>query len=190
MTTTETITLYTAQTQIVLDVIERDGVSRVKREYIQKKYSDQAWVFAQAYSFFAEHAPKYVPRPEGAESGIWCFLDWHLAIAGAGCILIELEVPRDQVILFDSRVWNKMLNLNYVGADEADEQAFEKRITNMGLKGPADAFSTAFYPTVKREILQSWQRLFDSAEGCPEKYLQAGLWELRREWIVSTRTPE
>jgi len=190
MTNAETIRLYTAQTQIVLDVIERDGVSRVKREYIQKKYGDQTWVFGQAYAFFAEHAPKYVSRPDGAESGIWCFCDWHLAIAGAGCVLIELEVPRDQVVLFDSRIWNRMLNLNYVGSSEKDEQAFEQRIANMGLKSSAEAFSTAFYPTVKREILQSWQRLFESAADCPEEYLQAGLWELRKEWIVSVRQPE
>ena len=183
----ETITLYTAQTQVVLDAIERDGVSRVKREYIRQKYGDQAWVFQQAYSFFAEHAPRYVARPDGAESGIWCFCDWHLAVAGTGCSLIELEVPRDCAVLFDSRVWNRMLNLQYVGKDDADETAFEQRLASMGLKSSAEAFSTAFYPTVKREILQSWQRLFESAESCPEAYIQAGLWELRREWIVSVR---
>ena len=182
-----TITLYTAQTQVVLDAIERDGFSRVKREYVQRKYGDGSWVFQQAYSFFAQHAPRYVAPPVGAESGIWCFADWRLALAGAGCSLIELSVPRESAVLFDSRVWNRMLNLEYIGADEADEAAFARKIAGMGLKGTAEAFSTAFYPLVKREILASWQRLFDSAEGCPDAYIEAGLWELRREWIVSIR---
>ena len=183
----ETIILYTAQTQVVLDAIERDGVSRVKRAYIQKKYGDEAWVFQQAYSFFAEHAGRYVPKPDGAESGIWCFRDWHLAVAGTGCSLIELEVPRACAVLFDSRVWNRMLNLQFVGSNDAEERAFEQRIANMGLKSSADAFATAFYPTVKRDILQSWQRLFDSARDCPDSYVQAGLWELRREWVKSVK---
>lgn len=180
-----TITLFTAQTQVVIDAIERDGYTRVKRAFIQKKYGDQSWVFQQAYSFFAQHAPRFVEPPEGAESGIWCFRDWRLALAGAGCTLLELEVPRDQAVLFDSRLWNRMLNLEYLGANEADEAAFEKRIAGMGLKSSADAFSTSFYPTVKREILQSWQRLFDSADNCPDTYLEAGLWEIRREWVVT-----
>lgn len=62
----ETLTLFTAQTQTVLDVIKRDGFSRVKRAFIQQKYGDQAWVFQQAYSFFAQHAPRFVAPPEGA----------------------------------------------------------------------------------------------------------------------------
>ena len=181
------ITLFTAQTQTVLDVIERDGYSRVKREYIGKKYGDQAWIFQQAYSFFAQYAPRIVEPPEGAESGIWCFADWRFAVAGTGCSLIELSVPRENAVLFDSRVWNRMLNLRYIGADEADEAAFEQRIAAMGLKSSSEAFSASFYPTVKREILHSWQRLFGSADNCPDQYVQAGLWELRREWIVSVR---
>lgn len=183
----ESLTLFTAQTQTVLDVIKRDGYSRVKRAFIQKKYGDEAWVFQQAYSFFAQYAPQFVVPPEGAESGIWCFRDWHWAVSGAGCLLLELRVPDSQAILFDSRIWNRMLNLQFVGKSEAEEAAFEQRITNMGLKSAADAFSTPFYPTVKREILQSWQCLFGSAEGCPDTYVQAGLWELREEWIVSVR---
>lgn len=183
----ETITLFTAQTQVVLDAIERNGFSRVKREYVQRKYGEGSWVFQQAYSFFAQHAPRYVAPPEGAESGIWCFADWRLALSGAGCSLIELAVPRGAAVLFDSRVWNRMLNLEYIGTSAEDEAAFERKLTSMGIKSATEVFSTAFYPTVKNEILRSWQHLFDSAEGCPDAYIEAGLWELRREWIVSVR---
>ena len=182
----EAITLYTAQSQAVLDALERDGVSRVKREYIQQKYGDEAWVFQQAYSFFFQHAQEIVPAPSGAESGIWCYCDVRWAASGAGCSVLTLRVPRDQVVLFDLRVWNRMLNLQYVGTDEADEQAFEQRMARMGIRNPAEAFSTAFYPTVKREILDSWHRLFDSAKGCPAEYLEAGLWEIRSEWVMGT----
>ena len=98
------IILYTAQAQVVLDALERDGVSRVRREFIQKKYGDEAWVFQQAYSFFAQHAQAIVPAPEGAESGIWCYCDSRWAAAGAGGVLLQLEVPREQAVLFDLRV--------------------------------------------------------------------------------------
>ncbi len=182
----ETITLYTQQAQVVLDAIERDGYSRVKWEYIQSKYGDDSWAFRQAYAFFAQNAPTYVAPPEGAESGIWCYCDQRWAVAAAGGHLLKLEVPREKAVLFDSRIWNKMLNLQYVGKDEADEEAFESKLASMGIKNAAEAFSTSFYPMAKREIQQSWQRLFGSADQCPETYVMAGLWELRREWLVDT----
>lgn len=183
----ETITLYTQQAQVVLDTIEREGTTRVKREFIEAKYGEEAWVFQQAYAFYNQHASKLVPAPEGAESGIWCYVDERWAVSGAGGFLLKLEVPRNQVVLFDLRVWNKMLNLQYVGTSEADEEAFEARVANMGVKNMAEVFNTAFYPTVKREIQQSWQCLFTSAEQCPETYLEAGLWEIRREWLIDTK---
>lgn len=181
----QTITLYTQQMPIVLETIEREGTTRVKREFIQKKYGEEAWVFQQAYSFYNQHAPQYVAPPEGAESGIWCYCDKRWAVSGAGGILLELCVPRDQVILFDLRLWNRMLNLQYLGADQADEEAFEQRLESMGIATMADVFKTSFYPTVKAEILASWQRLFTSAQGCPEGYLEAGLWEIKKEWLIS-----
>ena len=182
----DTLTLYTAQARVVLDALERDGVSFVKKEFIQKKYGDQAWVFQQAYAFFTQHAPAYIQKPDYAESGIWCYCDKRWASAGGGGYLLELEVPASQAVLFDLRVWNRMLNLEYVGTDAADEDAFEQRLASYGIANTAEVFATAFHPLIKREIVQSWQRLFDSAQDCPPEYLEAGLWEIRREWVVGT----
>lgn len=181
----DNLTLYTQQAQIVLDTIERNGVSRVKREYIDQKYGSESWVFRQAYTFFAQYAPEYVPKPEDAESGIWCFFDSRWAAAAPGGSMLELSVPRNCAVVFDSRVWNRMLNLQYVPLDEQDEAAFESRLASMGIRQSSEAFSTAFYPTIKREIVTSWQRLFKSADNCPETYLQAGIWEIRKEWVVN-----
>ena len=178
------VILYTAQTQPVIDAIERDGVSFVKRAYIQEKYGDQAWVFQQAYSFFAQYAPAYAPKPEHAESGIWCYCDKRWASAGAGGYLLTLRVPCDQAVFFDLRVWNRMLNLQYIGSDSAEEEAFEQELAQQGVRNPGDVFSTPFYPVLKQRVLKSWQRLFDSAQGCPDEYLEAGLWEIRREWVL------
>ena len=183
----EILTLYTQQAQVVLDTIEREGTTRVKRAFIEAKYGEEAWVFQQAYSFYNQHAEQLVSRPEGAESGIWCYVDERWAVSGAGGYLLKLEVPREAAVLFDLRVWNRMLNLQYVGKDEADEDAFEMKMTNMGVKNMAEVFNTSFYPTIKREVQQSWQRLFTSAQDCPESYLEAGLWEIRKEWLGDTR---
>ena len=181
------LTLYTAQAQVVVDALERDGISHVKMAYVNKKYESEAWVFKEAYSFFVQNAPRHVPKPEQAETAIWAYMDEKWAGAQPGGWVLKLRVPREKAVLFDLRAWNKILNLSYLGVDEADSKRFEARLSSMGIQHPTQAFSTPFYPQVKQEIRKSWQRLFDSAWSCPQTYLQAGLWELRREWVVEAR---
>lgn len=183
----ETITMYAAQAQVVMDALERDGVSRVKLEYIDKKYGTEAWIWRTAYSFFNQYGPQYVPRPEGCESAIWLHGNPSNATATPGNWVMKLEVPRDELILFDMRVWDKILNLSYVAKDEKDEAAFEKKLASMGLSSSYQAFSTSFYPLVKQEVQASWKRLFSSAENCPVDYLQGAVWELKQDWIVQAR---
>lgn len=183
----DNVTLYTAQRQIVLDTIERDGVYFVKREYIKAKYGESAWVFSEAYSFFRREAPKYLPCPDEAESGIWLYHDprWTYATPDTG--LIKLSIPRDKVLFFDLRLWNRILNLDYIGADERDERDFADHLKRLGLSDTRKIFTTAFYPLEKRKVTQSWNRLFDSA-GFEEIYLEAASWELRKEWITEVKT--
>ena len=58
MTETEMdVILYTAQQPVVLEALERDGRSVVRREYIDKKYGDTSWVFQEAYSFSGRMPP-------------------------------------------------------------------------------------------------------------------------------------
>lgn len=183
-----TVTLYTAQAQVVMDTLERDGVYRVKNAYVDQKYGDEvAWIWRQAYSFFSQNAGRYVPKPEGAESGIWTFYDEKWTGAQPGYWMLKLEVPADHVVSFDLRAWNRIQNLDYLPKDEADGRRFQQNLERQGIKQAMQAFSTPFYPLVKREIEASWQRLFTSAEGCPETYLEAGLWEIRREWVADAK---
>lgn len=70
-----TIILYSSQTDIVMNVIEREGVCYSKEEYIRRKYQESAPVFLTAYSWFVSQMPKYVPKPERAEFPYWAFAD-------------------------------------------------------------------------------------------------------------------
>ena len=185
--TAGTITLYTAQAPVVMETLNTYGIYCVKMAFVDQKYGDQAWIFKEAYSFFAQNAARILPLPEGSQTAIWAYADEKWTGANVGSWALELQVPRDQVILFDLRLWNKILNLNYIGEDEDDERRFEERLESMGIQYPTQVFSTPFYPQLKQEIRKSWQRLFGSDANCPQAYLQAGLWELRQEWIVEAR---
>ena len=52
------VTVWTAKEAVVMEAIERDGVSYVKKEYLDKKYGETAWIFKTAYEFFVKEAKK------------------------------------------------------------------------------------------------------------------------------------
>ncbi|MGI6754936.1 MAG: DUF3841 domain-containing protein [Atopobiaceae bacterium] len=179
----ESIILWASQAPVVIDTIRRTGTTHVKKEFIQAKYGDAAWSFETAYAFFRQGAEAKVARPKEAESAIWAYRRQAYSYPSPGFYSLMLEVPRDQCVLFDLRVWNKILSLRYVGDSRQDERAFDKELERQGIKNPAEIFSTPFYPLLRRRVTDSWQKLFTSAETCEEDYLQAGLWEIRAEWI-------
>lgn len=179
----EAVTLWTAQTAQVFSCIQTQGVSTVKKEYIEKKYGDTAWVFQEAYTFFRTHMERVVPKPAGAESPIWLFLDKKWVFTGTGDYLLKLSVPKSRAVFFEREKWQKVLNLSYIGTDAADEERFETELRRMGLSSPFEAFQTPFYPSVKAKIKKSWERLF-VIETEDKEQLSAALWEIRKEDVT------
>lgn len=57
------VTLYSPQAQIVLDVLDRDGICFSRREYVQKKYEESAPVFLSAYDWFVKAAEPMFQSP-------------------------------------------------------------------------------------------------------------------------------
>ena len=174
-----TVTLWTAQRPIVLETLERERVYRVRRAFVEQKYGRSGWNFQKAYGFFVREAAKRLPPPEGAESPVWCWPDPRWVGPEGDCALLKLTVPEEQVLLFDARRWNGVLNLAYLPADEADGAAFDRELERQGIGNPLDLFRTPFYPRRRRRVEESWKRLFDPPE---PGYVQAAVWELRREW--------
>lgn len=180
----EYLTMWTVQSDRVLETLLRDGRYFVKKKYITEKYKDTAWIFQQAYSFFIRRAESIIERPKEAESPVWMFRDKRWAVPEPGSSCLKLKVPHSQVILFDRRVWNKILNLSFAGTEE-EEKAFESELKRMGISSSSDVFEKPFYPLMKRKVTDSWESLF--AGGCiEEKYCQGGTWLLKKEWVVDT----
>lgn len=179
----DTILLWTAQRPIVLDTLEREGVYRVLRSFVEQKYGESGWNFQTAYQFFVQAARQVLPPPAGAESPVWCWPDPRWVGLDGDCALLRLTVPRAQVLLFDSRQWNAILNLSYLPTDAEDQAAFERELARQGVKSPLDLFRTPFYPQLRRRVENSWKQLFAPGAALDPRYTQAAVWELRREWV-------
>ena len=128
-----TIRLYSFQTDVVYQVLKRDGVCYSKEEYVRKKYKESAKVFINAYGWFVKEAQHIVPKPEGAEYPYWAFTDlYNVDQTGDGHVL-TLDVPIGEAILFDMFDWTKIMQMHYIGENESEESAFSEELKNMGM---------------------------------------------------------
>lgn len=178
----EYLTMWTSQTKRVLETLERDGVYYVKKRYIEEKYGNTAWIFQEAYRFFTEKAKRVTEKPAEAESPVWVFYDKKWVMPGPDAYCIELRIPKEEVILFDLRLWSRVLNLSYMGTRE-QEEAFERKLQQTGISNSMDVYVKPYYPALKAEIIRSWERLF-STECRDMQYAQGAAWMIRKEWVV------
>lgn len=184
------ITLYSPQSDAVIEAIKRDGVCFSKPEYIKAKYGESAPLFLTAYQWFSEKAAALVPKPQGAQFPYWAVADRAAVDATGGGTVLTLCVPAEHVICFDLYDWNKILQLRYLTDNPKEEKAFTADLAMRGL----DCYKvmmSSFYPEEKQKILQSWERLFVHHNAILQGdttgvgLVQAGLWCIRREWIVA-----
>lgn len=172
---------YTAQSQVVIDAIEKDGYARVKKEYIQKKYGNSTRIFLSAYDWFVKQFQAKNMRPESAEYPFWLFHDLSYVDLYPEQELLKLCIPKNACILFDNSAWEQVLSMNYVGQNPSDQKSFDHKLENMGLDCGYRAFETPFYPHIKREIVDSWDRIFKITEN---SVIRAAVWEIRKEWVI------
>jgi hypothetical protein len=183
------LTLYSAQSDLVIEQLKQNGRCFVKKEYVVKKYGESAAIFVTAYDWFVSEAVKYLAKPQEAEYPYWAFQDAYNAAPTGGEILC-LQVPLTEAIFFERDNWDKILRLQYMGENEAEEAAFRQSLANYGVRREMDVMLTNFYPDLKRQVLASWQRLFQQHEEIRQghikavKNLQAALWCLKKEWLA------
>lgn len=175
--------MWTAQALIVDETLMRDQVYYVKEEYVRKKYGDTAWIFRTAYTFLVREMERRVPKPLKAESPVWIFRDRNRVFCPAGAILYELEIPREEMIIFDLRKWQDILSLRPLGPGREAILADMKR---QGVGDATDVFARPFYPLLRRQITDSWKDLLQ-AEEPEETWQQGAVWQLKKEWIVERK---
>lgn len=184
------VMLYSPQSEVVSNILEKDGVCFSKREYVIKKYEESAPIFVAAYDWFVAEAQKYSLKPKEAEYPYWAFKDLYSVEQSEDSKLLRLNVPLDEVIFFDMYDWNKILRLQYVGETKIDEELFRRTLVDYGIRKESDVILTNFYPDLKRQVQNSWKKLFRHHENIKQGNIegvgsvQAGLWQLKKEWIL------
>lgn len=191
----EQIKLWTRQNEKVLDILERDGVYHAKRAYIVQKNDSISDYYLTMYDWYVRNAEQRVPRPEGAEYPIWCSVSEEYMLRPIeGEVVLALSVPRERIVYLNTMHWDLALNHTYVPKDDADALRFEKLAKSRGLSNNYSFLSDnvqRFYPDLVREVKNSWLRVFDIDPDAANPFdIQANLWEIRKEDILSVAALE
>ena len=176
------IKLWTIQHNIVINKLKKEGVYYVKKRFIKEKYRESAHIFLKAYNYFVSKMKNKVNKPEKAEYPIWLTSDPERLELHPDHKIIELEIYKDKVVIFDEKKWNYILNLSYIPVDEKDAQKHKKKLKKYNLNDDSEAYLSDHYPLLKREIENSWDCLFDKSIRLSENN-KAASWQLRLEWV-------
>ena len=184
------VKLFSPQAEAVWQAVENEGIAFSRREYVQNKYQESAAVFLTAYDAYVREAEKIVPRPDERAYPYWAFASEDLVDRSGGVRVMKLLMPSDEAVFFDQYEWYKVLRLSYIGETEADEQAFARGLEMRGIRDSSEAVLKPFYPDIKRQITDSWKRIFrhdaaiKSGDESGVRAVQAGLWCIKKEWLI------
>jgi len=177
----ETIHVWTKQHIRVWEQLQRDGIYHAKRSGIL--HNEDTQLMIGTYDWLAAHIPNAAARPNGAEYPIWlAFSRQGTMLPTPDTVLLELEIDPALITHINIHKWGTILNCCYIPSDAADARRHSRLLRDYNISDVA-ACTTPFYPQIKREIQESWLRLFDDSIqlGNPETY--GTIWEVRREWV-------
>lgn len=181
----EMVKLWTRQDIRSLEQLEKDGVYRVKEQYIADQFGIITEYYLELYKWFVNYANKMVAKPEEVEYPIWCAVDERNMLRPIkDTVVYELEIEKSKVIYFDGSKWDYVLNHLYVPKDKSDEIRYKNEIKS---KGFDDIFSFidgkySHYTTERDRVINSWYRVFEIDEWNIFK-IQGNIWEIRPEMI-------
>ena len=180
--------LWTAQTIETYDTLIHTGVYRCDTS----KITDFEW-WKPAYDWMVKEMRERIGSPpEGVKYPIWLWYRWNghnkkpdlrarrsFGSKGTELVLIEIEIPDNQVVLSDFDNWHSVLNHSYSYSEAQSEKEFDK----------IHEWIQSLSPSQRQlEIQKSWESIFDisvwdndfSRNGI---WVQATIWELRKEHI-------
>lgn len=137
-----------------------------------KRYANE--YFKDPYTWMAEQMRKRLPDPPKEDLfPIWVWKKWssysdkpdlrcsHLLHPKTPGILLELDVPEEDVLLSDFDDWHSILNRGPNSATEKEWDDFYIKAGKILGDTPVGIFDEGYPKELKDIVLESWENIFD-----------------------------
>ena len=98
-------------------------------------------------------------------------------------VILKLSVDEALITPVNVIKWGKIMDYSYIPANESDAERHRTLLADYRVSD-VKAYMSQFYPQIKREIIASWDRLFDDTILLGNDLKYGLIWELREEWIL------
>ena len=155
------ITVWTKQNENVVKELNEAGRYIAKREYIFKDLDEHAPLVIEVYDWLVKNSPGAPQKPADVEYPIWVSSSIETTmLPGLGTVILELSLDSALITKVNIDKWGTILNYSYIPANQEDAKRHLDMLDQYGTSD-AKAYMSQFYPNIKREIIESWERLFD-----------------------------
>lgn len=166
--------------------MEKSGKYTAKREHVIKDLQEHSNLILETYDWYVRKVSEKHPKPSGVSYPVWVSLSLDNAMTlSKNTVILEIEIDRHTIMPVNINKWGMILNYSYIPEDSNDEKRHKLLLKRYGTSD-AQAYMSPFFPHIKKEIVLSWDRLFDDSIAINDNRMQYGtIWELRREWITN-----
>ena len=189
------LTLWTIQSRDFYEQLQKKGVIHTDIEL-----SDLYDSFSYEYLWMAEQMKQRIGKPNNKDIllPIWGWYQFNgkrkrrdLRSSGLGkkgdkMVQIEFEISPNQVLLSDFDAWHVVLNRQYFGDTDEDEDIFYNKCQEIDIWHGTDDRANEMLLEMKK----SWENVFDLDKCIQRDFttkdsqsIQATFWELKAEWI-------
>lgn len=177
------ITVWTKQNRAILKELEETGRHVCKKEYVAKENGEDTHFILEVYNWLAKHTTNRHLKPDDAAYPVWVSTSRSATmLPDDNSVILELSIDPEMLAKVNICKWSTILNYAYIPSDEKDSKRHQELLSQYGV-GDAKAYMTPFYPEIKREIIASWDRLFDESISLGNDFYYGNIWEIRKEWI-------
>lgn len=179
------IKVWTKQHENVIKELKNTGRYIAKKEYIIMDLQEHADIVLEAYQWLTKNGPDINNKPEDVEFPVWVsFSRDSTMLLSEKTIILELELEESLITKIDIIKWGMILNYAYLPENESDENRHKKLLEDHRISD-TQAYMSQFYPQIKREIIESWKRLFYYDKNIKKNNSEyyGNIWEIKEKWI-------
>lgn len=179
----DTVTVWSKQHKNVLLELTETGRYTAKKEYVAFDLQEHAPLVLEAYDWLVGHCPGAQRRPPDAQIPVWVSFERSaVMLPSDNTVILQLTLDPALIAPVNIAKWGAILNYSYIPQDAGDARRHRELLEAYGVSD-AKAFMTQFYPQIRREIVESWPRLFDDSVSMGSAQAYGLIWEVRKEWI-------